>query len=63
MSEESVVARSPSKDNVMFTTSNFKSKEDTFLPVAKKLFDEEVDCHGMIIYGRSFGDCASVYLY
>ena len=63
MSRESVMARSPSKDNVMFTTSNFKSMEDTFLPVAKKLFDEEVNCHRMIIYCRSFGDCASVYLH
>ena len=53
----------PSKGNVMFTPSNFTSMEHTSLLVAKKLFDEGVDCHRIIIYCRCFGNCASVYLY
>ena len=63
MSGESVVACSPSKDNIMYTTTIFKSMEETFFPVAQKLFDEGVVCPRMIIYCRSYGDCADVYLY
>ena len=36
MTGETVVAHSPSKDNIMYTAINFKSMEDTFLPIAKK---------------------------
>ena len=63
MSGETVVARSPSKDNIMYTAINFKSMEDTFLPIAKKLHVEGDKCQRMIIYCRSYGDCADVYLY
>ena len=37
--------------------------EETFFPVAQKLLDEGIECPRMIIYCRSFGDCADVYLY
>ena len=58
VSGETVVARSPSKDNIMYTAINFKSMEDTFLPIAKNLLVEGDKCPRIIIYG----DCADVYL-
>ena len=37
--------------------------EDTFLPIAKNILVEGDKCPRMIIYCRSYGDCADVYLY
>ena len=63
VSGETVVARSPSKDNIMYTAINSKSIEDTFLPMAQNLLVEGDMFPRMIIYCHSYGDCADVYLY
>lgn len=63
MCGESIVAFSPCKDNIMYAVSNFQTMEATFLPVAQKLLKEGVNCPRMIIYCRSYGDCADVYLF
>ena len=63
MANEVIIARSPSKDNIMFTTMSFTSMEDSLLPIARKIFDEGIRFPRMIIYCRSYKDCSDVYLF
>ena len=58
-----VIAIAPCKRNIMYTVKMFESVEITFKPVAERLKAERTAMPRMIIYGRSFGMCADVYLF
>lgn len=63
MRNELVVSKSPSKSNIMYMVTKFSSIEETFLPIARRLRQEGSRCPRVIIYCRSYGDCADIYLY
>ncbi len=62
MRNELVVSKPPSKPNTMYVVTHFSTVEETFLPIAKRLLQEKSQCPRMIIYGRSYGDCADLYI-
>ena len=58
-----VVAISPCKRNIMYSVGSFVSVEDTFKPVVDRLRRERTKMPRMIIYGRTFGVCADIFLF
>ena len=58
-----VIAIAPCKKNIMYSVQTFESVEITFKPVVDRLKGERISMPRMIIYGRSFGVCADVYLF
>lgn len=63
MSDELVVAKPPSKPNIMYTVGTFSTIEETFLPIVKKVERERARCPRMIIYCRNYQDCADLYIF
>ena len=57
-----IVAISPCKRNIMYSVGSFVSVEDTFKPVVDRLRTERTNMPPMIIYGRTFGICADIFL-
>lgn len=47
----------------MFTIGSFVSVKETFKPIVEKLKEEREKMPRMIIYGRTFGICADIFLY
>lgn len=62
MRNELVVSKSPCRSNIMYMVVAFSSIEETFRPIAKRLL-EGSKCPRMIIYCRSYKDCADIYLF
>ncbi len=60
---ELVVSKSPCKDNITYMVVDFSTVEDIFHPMASRLYKEGRKCPRMIIYCRSYGDCADLYLF
>ena len=58
-----IIAISPCKKNLMYSVKAFESIQDTFKPVVERLKAERTAMPRMIIYGRSFGICADIYLF
>ena len=58
-----IVAIPPCKRNMMYSVSTLVSVEETLKPVVDRLRKERTAMPRMIIYGRSFGMCADVYLF
>ena len=62
MRNELVVSKPPVKSN-MYAVVPFSTLEQTFSSVAERLQKERAKCHCLIVYCRTFGDCANLYLY
>ena len=58
-----IATRSPCKPNLIYSVGVFKTVEDTFSPLAKRLQCQRKSFPKTIIYGQSFGMCADIYLY
>ena len=58
-----VIAISPRKKNLMYSISKFEATSSTLEPVVERLKLERTKMPRMIIYGRTFGICADVYLF
>lgn len=63
MRNELVVSKPPMKSNLMYAVVPFSTVEETFSSVAERLQKERSKCPRLIVYCRSFGDCADLYLY
>ena len=63
MRNELVVSKPPMKSNIMYAVVPFSTLEQTFLSVAERLQKERAKCPRLIVYCRTFGDCADLYLY
>ena len=63
MRNELVVTRLPSKTNITYTIVRFSVFEETFEPIAKKLYKEGPECPRIIVYCRTCDDCSTLYLY
>ena len=61
LKNELVISKSPSKSNIMYTPAKYSSIEETFLPIAKRLHKDRSRCPCMIVYCKSFADCADLY--
>ena len=57
----SVIAVSPCKDNMIYAVADFESIPVTFLPLLKRLEKERIKTRRVIIYCRSFKECADLY--
>ena len=53
----------PCKKNMMYSVSKFESVATTFEAVVAKLKAERTKMPRMIIYGKSFGMCADIYIF
>ena len=58
-----VLTRCSTRSNLVYSVGSFKSLSDTFKEFADKLRGEKAEFPKTIIYGRSFGVCADIYLY
>ena len=58
-----VITRCPARSNLIYSVGLFKSLPDTFEEFASKLKCEKTNFPKTIIYVRSFGLCADIYLY
>ena len=63
MCDPYVLVRSPCKKNIMFMVSKFEAVPTTFEPVVERLKSERIAMPRMIIYGRSIGMCADIYMF
>ena len=63
MRNELVVSKPPMKSNLMYAVVPFSTIEETFSSVAERLQKERSKCPRLIMYCRSFGNCADLYLY
>ena len=63
MKNEVVVSTSPTRPNVMYAVSSFKSISSTFRPVLDRLRVERKSFPRMIIYCRRMEECADLYQY
>ena len=58
-----VLTRCSARSNLVYSVGYFKSLPDTFKEFADRLRGEKTEFPKTIIYGRSFGVCADIYLY
>ena len=58
-----VLTRCSTRSNLVYSVGSFKSLSDTFKEFADKLRGEKAEFPKTIVYGRSFGVCADIYLY
>lgn len=58
-----IKALSPCKKNVMYGVSKFETVEDTFSSVVSRLRTERTAFPRMVVYGRSYDMCSTIYLY
>ena len=63
MRDPYILTRSPCKKNMMYSVSKFEAVPTTFKPVVERLKSEREKMPRMIIYGKSFGVCADIYLF
>ena len=63
LSNELVIARVPSKPNILYEVQSFSSINETFLPLAQQLQREGVEYPRTIVYCRSYNDCGDLYDY
>lgn len=63
MRQAAVVAVSPDKCNIKYSVSPFSTVEESFSPIISKLLEEKVQMGRMIIFCRTFDDCATLYLF
>ena len=63
MHDPYILAKSPCKKNMMYSVSKFETVSTTFKPVVERLKLERAKMPRMIIYGKSFGMCADIYLF
>ena len=56
-----IISKFPCKENFFLIVTEYSSIEETFLPIAEKLCQEEVKCPRIIIFCRNYKDCASLY--
>ena len=63
MTNELVISKPPTQKNFMYCVTHFSTMAETFLPVARRLQQERSHCPRVIIYGRSYADCADLYLF
>ena len=57
------VVLSPCKDNISYYVSEYKSIDETFLPLLQQLTVMRSSCPRTIIYCRTYQDCSSLYLF
>ena len=63
MRDPYILAKSPCKKNMMYSISKLEAIPTTFKPVVERLKAERAKMPRMIIYGKSFGVCADLYLF
>ena len=63
MRDPYVLTKSPCKKNMMYSVSKFEAIPTTFKPVVERLKAVRAKMPRMIIYGKSFGVCADLYLF
>ena len=63
MRNELIISKSPSKENMMYAITEFSTLEETFSPIALRLRQEGIKCPRILIYCRSYKDCADLYLF
>ena len=63
MKNELIISKLPCKENAVFSVTEYSSIEETFLPIAEKLCQEEVKCPRIIIFCRNYKDCADLYYF
>ena len=63
MHDPYILAISPCKKNMMYSVGKFEAIPSTFKAVVERLKAERTKMPRMIVYGKSFGMCADVYLY
>ncbi len=61
MNDELVVSKSPNKNNITYAIVESSVINETFLPIAKHLREDQVKYPDTIIYCRSYTDCANIY--
>ena len=63
MKDEVVVSASPTKPNIMYAVSSFKSVQATFQPMLARLRIERTKFPRMIVYCRHLDECADLYIH
>ena len=61
--DEVVVSKSPCKNNIMYVVVESAAIEEVFIPIAKRLHEDQSSYPCTLIYCRSYTDCSSIYLF
>ena len=61
MSDVALVEVSPGNDNLFFSVKDFRSVEESFLPIMKELKDKRLNMERTLIFCRRPIDCASLW--
>ncbi len=62
MRNELVISKCPAKESMMYTTIELSTLDKTFSPIVHKLREVGINCPRILIYCRSYNDCADLYL-
>ena len=63
MLEPTVIAVSPCKANIMYAIEQYESMDVSLGPIVKRLDKERTKTPRLIIYCRSYSDCADLFIY
>lgn len=58
-----IISKSPHKENISFSVSEFQSIEESFTPLAKELIDKQQHADRTIVFCQRLNDCANVFAF